>query len=131
MSKFSPYFEKGHSSVSLVSMLRPERLSKYSTAGRDRKVLFSAKRPSWPLGPPRPIFYWVLAAFSSQVRGKWRKADHSPPGLSFELWSYTSILLHGLHKNNFAEFLPHSKALIFQYAFANGLNSSAWLCVVQ
>jgi len=46
LSKFSPYFEKGHSSVSLVSMLRPARLSKYSIAGRDRKVLFSAKRPS-------------------------------------------------------------------------------------
>jgi hypothetical protein len=130
MYKFSPYFEKGLSSVSLVSMLRPARLSKYSIAGGDRNVLSSAKRPSCPVGPTYSLFCWVLAALSPKVKRTGRKADHSPPGLRFEVWSYTSILLRGLHENSFAEFLPHS-TLIFQYSFANGLNSFEWLCIVQ
>lgn len=83
MSKFSPYFEKGHSSISLVSMLRPARLSKYSIAGRGRKVLSSAKCPSYPLGPTHPLFCWVLAALSTQVKRTGSKADHSPPGLRY------------------------------------------------
>jgi hypothetical protein len=128
MYKFSPYFVKGHSSSSLVSMLRPARLSKYSIAGMYRKVLSPAKLPSWPLGPTHSLFCWVLAALSPQVKRTGPEADHSPPCLRFEVWSHTSILLHGLLKNNFAEFLSHSKALIFQYSFANGLKQF-WMVV--
>lgn len=48
MPKFSPYFEKGHSSVSLVSMLRPARLSKYIRlpVGTERFYLLQNVHPS-------------------------------------------------------------------------------------
>lgn len=123
MYKHSPCFEKDHSSVSLVSMLQQARLSNIRLPIWTKKVLSSAKCPSWPYGPSHSLFWWVLAALSPQVKRTGCEADLSPPGLWFEVWSYNSALLHGLHKNNFAEFLP----LILQYSFGNALNSSEWL----